>query len=98
VGAVLPSRRTERPSSPGAAFETLRDASGERSNNCMVVSPHPAPLRRSEEKQPQIYTETLRERFHRRANALSLSALNLRDAGSLRGLGSSRFRVWVRHG
>jgi hypothetical protein len=29
-----------------------------------------------EEKQPQIYTETQRERFHQRAKALSLRALN----------------------
>jgi hypothetical protein len=34
-----------------------------------------APLRRSEEKQPQVYTETQRERFHQRVKALSLRAL-----------------------
>ena len=47
------------------------------------VRQHPAPLPPlSEEKQPlppetQVYTEAQREGFHRRANALSLSALNL---------------------
>lgn len=38
--------------------------------------PAPAPLRRSEEKQPQVYTETHRERFHERVKALSLRALS----------------------
>ncbi len=36
----------------------------------------PAPLCRSEEKQPQVYTEIQRERFHQGAKALSLRALN----------------------
>jgi hypothetical protein len=34
-----------------------------------------APLPR-EEKQPQVYTETQRERFHERVRALSLRALS----------------------
>jgi hypothetical protein len=39
-----------------------------------VQGGQPAPLPR-EERQPQVYTETQRERFHERVKALSLRAL-----------------------